>query len=88
MRYLIAYDISEPRRLQRVQRHMQQYARALQRSVFFYEGNEADFQRCLAGLRERIDPRHDDVRIYGIGALNQWLMAGRNLNPEGVWLSG
>jgi CRISPR/Cas system-associated endoribonuclease Cas2 len=57
MRYLIAYDISESRRLQRVQRHMQQYARPLQRSVFLYEGNEGSpplstisfgIQRCLA----------------------------------------
>lgn len=88
MRYLIAYDIRDPCRLRRVHRHLTQYARAIQYSVYLYDGNETGFARCVAGLHERIDPCHDDVRIYGIGAPGQLLTAGRELNPEGVWLSG
>ncbi len=87
MRCLIAYDICEPRRLQRVQRHLQQYARPLQRSVYLFEGNEADFSRCLTGLEQRIDAHHDDIRIYGIARMSQLQSIGAGLNPEGIWLS-
>ena len=88
MRCLICYDITAPRRSQRVVRHMQQHARAVQLSIFLFEGNKAAFERCLDGLKKRIDPKKDDVRIYAIGSPTQLIMAGLPLEPEGVWLSG
>lgn len=87
MRCLIAYDISDPRRLQRVHRHLQQYARPMQRSVFLFEGKQTDFDRCLAGLEERINRRQDDVRIYAIATPAKLITAGRPLEPEGILLS-
>jgi CRISPR-associated protein Cas2 len=87
MQCLIAYDISDSRRLQRVHRHLQQYARAIQRSVFLFEGEQADFDRCFAGIEQRINRHHDDVRVYAISTLSQLITAGRPLNPEGIWLS-
>lgn len=86
MRCLIAYDIADRRRLQRVQRHMQQYGRALQRSVYLFEGHDAVLARCLDGLKQRIDPTCDDVRLYAISQTARLLSAGRPLSLEGVWL--
>ncbi|NDP59540.1 MAG: CRISPR-associated endonuclease Cas2 [Oxalobacteraceae bacterium] len=88
MRCLICYDIAESRRLQRVGRYMQQHARALQRSIFLFEDNDAAFECCLEGLRQRIDHQEDDVRIYVIGMLSQLTTTGIPLNPEGVWING
>jgi CRISPR-associated protein Cas2 len=88
MLYLIAYDITEARRLQKLQRYLQQSARALQRSVYLLEGNQAEFALCLAGIQQRIHPQHDDVRIYRISTPARLLCKGRSLNPEGVWISG
>ena len=87
MRYLIAYDIADSRRLQKLQRHMQQYAQSLQRSVYLFEGSEANFNQCLAGIVKRIHPQHDDVRIYAISTPSRLLCKGRNVNTDGVWVS-
>lgn len=86
MRCLIAYDIADARRLQRVQRHMQQHARALQRSVYLFEGHDAALARCLDGVKQRIDPACDDVRVYAISQTTRLLHAGKALSVDGIWL--
>jgi CRISPR-associated endonuclease Cas2 len=88
MRYLITYDIVDARRSQRVQRHLQQCARALQRSVYLFEGSAAQFTLCLSGIDARIDPHHDDVRLYAIANMASLRLEGRTTLPEGVCISG
>ena len=87
MRCLITYDIANSRRLQRVQRHRQQYARALQRSVYLFEGTNVALAHCIDGLKQCIDPERDDVRLYAISQAQRLLNAGHALTPEGIWLA-
>ncbi|MCG9059794.1 CRISPR-associated endonuclease Cas2 [Laribacter hongkongensis] len=87
MRCLIGYDIADARRLRRVQRHLSQYARPLQRSIYLLEGTEALLSCCQDGLQQRIDPTRDDVRLYSLTQDTRLLSAGRLFTPDGVWLS-
>lgn len=62
-RFVIGYDIADPRRLQRVRRIMCRYAAPLEYSVFFLVGSAADKDRCLREIGRLIDPAQDDVRF-------------------------
>ena len=65
-RFVIGYDIADPRRLQRVRRMMCRYAAPLEYSVFFLMGSAADKDRCLREIGRLIDPAQDDVRCYAL----------------------
>jgi len=41
MRFLIAYDIGDPKRLRRIARLMERHAVRVQKSVFLFDGEEA-----------------------------------------------
>lgn len=85
-RYLLCYDIADPRRLARVHRRVKQDGLALQYSVFDLRLAEARLRRLVADLRQLIHEREDDVRIYGLrtDAPITWL--GQKPLPEGVQL--
>ncbi|PIV91502.1 MAG: CRISPR-associated protein Cas2, partial [Gallionellales bacterium CG17_big_fil_post_rev_8_21_14_2_50_54_146] len=48
--WLIGYDITSPKRLQRVYRVLLRYATPIEYSVFLFTGTECGKQRCLAEL--------------------------------------
>jgi len=87
--YLVAYDISDPKRLTRVHRFLKERALALQYSVFVLEGSEELRQTVQRGIEARIDPVRDDVRMYALpeGVEVQPLGAAEPL-PDGVVLVG
>ena len=66
-RWLIAYDIADPRRLQKIGRQMRKEGLALQYSVYLVRGNKAKIDRLLDQLSALIDTRADDVRVYPLG---------------------
>lgn len=74
--YLIAYDIRDPRRLQRLHRALRAEALAVQRSVFLVAGSVPAVERLLDRLETLIDPCADDLRAYPVAA------------PDCLWLSG
>ena len=74
--YLIAYDIRDPRRLQRLHRALRAEALAVQRSLFLVAGSVPVVERLLDRLETLIDPRVDDLRAYPVAA------------PDCLWLSG
>ena len=45
--YLIGYDISDPKRLQRIYRKMAHYATPIQYSIFLLDGSEKLLKQCL-----------------------------------------
>lgn len=78
-KFLIAYDISHPRRLQRVAKVMLDYGPRLQKSVF-----EAELTpRLLHELRQRvlreIEPDEDGVKFYPLcrACEHPWLLLGQ-----------
>lgn len=75
--HLIAYDITDPRRLQRFQRQAARVAAQLQRSVYLFHGRGAVLQRALAALMDHFHPKTDDLRLYPLaGPDHLWSLCG------------
>ena len=72
--YLLSYDISSDRRLQKVHRLVRGQALAVQRSVFLFYGSQAALSRLMASVATRIAPE-DDVRFYPVP------------HPDRIWAS-
>lgn len=66
MFYLIAYDISDPKRLIRVAKIMKDYGTRVQKSVFECNLQKEQFQRLVARVVSVINDVEDSVRIYRI----------------------
>jgi CRISPR-associated protein Cas2 len=87
--YLVAYDVTEPRRLRRVHLYLSQRAVALQYSVFVLEAAPEAALEVRNGLAERIDPEEDDVRIYALPANVEVVTLGQAAPlPRGALLAG
>lgn len=85
--WLVAYDISDPKRLRRVYRFMLNWGTPLQYSVFAVEARAKDLTTLKAGLSKRIDPAEDDLRIYAIpNRGGRW--AGMPVQRDGIFLTG
>ena len=82
--YIIAYDISDPRRLQRVHRILKRQAFAIGYSVFMYEGTQAVMHACLDEIRKVIDKKQDDVRCYPLPKSGIKKRMGKAILPTGI----
>lgn len=83
--YLIAYDIADPKRLNRVHRYLvggptgpilRVHGPHLPQGPAF----------LLTGLRHLIDPKEDDIRAYPLPKRLDYTHLGRQLFPDGVIL--
>ncbi|QLB13192.1 CRISPR-associated Cas2 family protein [Bisgaardia hudsonensis] len=84
MQYLIGYDISDEKRLQKIHRRMQKYATPIQYSVFLFEGDQHKLQECLKTILTILNKKEDDLRIYPLSKnSNQWKI-GKPILPEGI----
>jgi CRISPR-associated protein Cas2 len=84
--YLIAYDITDPPRLNRVARFLKKHAFRVQYSVFAAELSQKQLRRVLAGLEAIIDPRSDDVRAYPVPHECEVTLIGPQMFPEDILL--
>lgn len=82
--WVIGYDISNPRRLQRVYRAMLRHATPIEYSVFMLSGTERDKQRCLDELTALIDKDTDDLRCYPLPERGLQERIGKATLPEGI----
>ncbi len=83
--YLVCYDIANPRRLSRVYRFVKRQGIHLQYSVFHCRLTWPELKELEAGLREIIDEKRDDVRIYPLpGEPNVTVMGQGDRVPGGV----
>lgn len=73
--WIIAYDISDPKRLGRIYRLMLKRGIPQQRSIFRATISTNEAQKLLAELAALIDSKEDDVRLYPLTA-----------EPEIIWL--
>ncbi len=85
-RYLLCYDIADPKRLAMVCRRVKRDGVALQYSVFDCQLNAVSLRRLIRDLRELIDDREDDVRIYGPRVDAPFVWLGTAHCTEGVQL--
>lgn len=74
--WIIAYDISDPRRLGRVYRLMLKRAMPQQRSVFKASMNTVQARKLRDELAALIDCREDDVRLYALPAAPEIIRIG------------
>lgn len=87
-KYLIGYDISDDKRLQRVYRKMLKYATPIQFSVFLFDDHESRFQQCLKDILLILNEKEDDLRIYPLAQRVKSYQLGRSILPEGIlWLA-
>ena len=82
VRYLISYDIRNPRRLVRVMRRVRKQATPVQYSVYYAQLYAAELELLLADLKGLIDSEIDDVRIYALGPLSDGIYIGSTSSPE------
>lgn len=88
MKWLIAYDITCPKRLQKIYRCLCNHALPLQDSVFLLKGSEADYQACHQDLIPQIHPKEDNLRIYALPEHTPIVHFGKRPLPEGIVWSG
>lgn len=86
--YLIAYDIANPRRLQRVCRCVSRSGYRVQYSVFLAELTPRRLRALQAELRSLINHHLDDLRIYPLPKPLQATWLGVPTWPSGVQLIG
>lgn len=74
--YMVAYDIANPRRLQRIHYRLKKKGLAVQQSVFFVYGKESRIEGLLNELAAIIKKSEDDIRAYPV------------TSPKEVWTTG
>ncbi|WP_439578179.1 CRISPR-associated endonuclease Cas2 [Elioraea sp.] len=83
--WIVGYDITSPKRLRRVAKHLEKSASRLQFSLFVGCWSEAEFERVWTGLARLINRRHDDVRAWPVPEAAVVTTIGTAL-PEGIVL--
>ena len=66
-RYLVAYDIREPRRLRKVCKTMEEYGERLQYSVFISDLSRSELIHMRAQVERHMDLSQDSVVIVDLG---------------------
>jgi CRISPR-associated protein Cas2 len=83
-RWIVTYDIADPRRGVRVLRFMKAHGVPLQYSVFIVEASPARMHGLMLELEALIAPAVDDVRAYRWTVQADSHALGKPLLPEGV----
>ncbi|MCG5531151.1 CRISPR-associated endonuclease Cas2 [Halorhodospira halochloris] len=86
--HIVCYDIRDPRRLRRVHRQMRKWGVALQYSFFYCHLVPSARDRLAEVLRQEIDERVDDIRIYALQPRGQVTYQGPPPVPDGLLLPG
>ena len=100
MRHIIAYDISDPRRLQKAHRYLIQHAIPLQKahryliqhaiplqnSIFLHIGSREQARQCFEELCRMLHPKQDDLRFYPLANSSIIHTLGQTALPEGIIL--
>jgi CRISPR-associated protein Cas2 len=85
MRYLIAYDICDPKRLRKAARLIERYSLRCQKSVYLFEGTEETLTDLLTQGAALLDPGADILQAWKLRAdqplLGEVRGTARLLNP-------
>lgn len=81
---LVCYDIADPGRLRQIHRELRDWGMPVQYSVFYCLLAPGRRRALEAALRQLIDPRRDDVRIYVMAPLHRVQFLGVKPLPSGV----
>lgn len=84
--YLVSYDITEPRRLNRVARLLLDHGWRVQYSVFLGEWTATGRDRLLERLEDLIERREDDLRCYPLPRAGRVALVGEQIFPRDLLL--
>jgi CRISPR-associated protein Cas2 len=87
MDYIVAYDITDPKRLTRLHRYLRTIAIAIQYSIFYLKCDERQLERLLKPADDIIDSRVDDFRCYPLPERGLKIRLGRATLPDGVYFT-
>lgn len=85
---LVCYDIRDEARLRRVHRCICSWGIPLQYSVFYCKLDRKERRRLEYQLRDLIDNRADDVRVYDLRSVVPIEFMGKKPNAPGWLLLG
>ncbi len=92
MRYVIAYDICDPKRLRRIARRVERQALRTQKSVFLFDGDRAALDALLDAVAPLMDLKQDVVQAWKLAQDETVEGAARgaplNVRPPAVVLAG
>ena len=86
--FVIGYDISHPKRLQRAYRIMLNHAVPIEYSIFILNGTMRDAMRCMREVAHGIDPKEDDLRCYPLPSRGLQFRMGKASLPQGIVWTG
>lgn len=78
MKYLIAYDIADDRRLRLVAQYWERVAQRVQRSVFLFDGTSTELENLMRGVLSVVDIHEDVVQAWPVASPSTagWLELG------------
>lgn len=82
--FLICYDITDPKRLNRIHRQVTRWAVPIEYSIFLYCGDTRSLATHLKTLAAMIDEKTDDLRCYPLPKNGLRKRLGRPTLPEGI----
>lgn len=85
-RFLICYDIADPKRLVRMHRLLSKHALPVQYSVFMMHTHVLKLESLLGELETIIKQTEDDVRVYTLSDQHAPIVSGRAIMPDGLAL--
>lgn len=77
--YLVAYDVADPKRLQRMHRRLRREGLAVQQSVFLVQRSQRRIEALLDELERLMRRREDDLRAYPVHHPGEIWLRGRGL---------
>ena len=88
MKWLIAYDICCPKRLQKIYRILCNHALPLQNSVFLHIGSSDQARQCFETLCKMLNAKQDNLRCYPLPNSSIIHALGKPALPKGIILGG
>lgn len=81
--FLICYDITDPRRLNRIASCLTKSSLRIQKSIFIFKGSFKLFNEVLRQVLTKLDASKDDLRVYEITHRNS-VHLGLSVLEEGI----
>lgn len=69
-RYLVCYDICDPRRLRRVEKTVKSFGTRIQFSIFECPLDDLRLRQLQSNLKDVINAEHDQILFVSLGADN------------------
>ena len=87
-RYLVTYDIADPKRLSRLFKFMKKQGVPVQYSVFLVETSAAKLAELMLRIAKIIHPSADDVRAYRLPDNGWQVTMGASILPDDILPGG